>query len=184
MPARAASSMPEPDEAAVERLVARAAAGDQRDLAALRSAGAQDEVLGGVDLDDVGVGLGQAGQALGDDVVDVVVELLDAGRGVGRHGSSFSGWRSVRGGSGLDGFAVAGLGDGGDRGRRGLVTADELVSEGPDQAAEDRSDDVDGQLLPLGRGFAPMSASTRSGPNSRAGLSAAPVIGPTRMITP
>ena len=62
----------EPDEPAVERLVAGAAAGDQRDLAALRSAGAQDEVLGGVDLDDVGVGLGQPGEALGDDVVDVV----------------------------------------------------------------------------------------------------------------
>jgi hypothetical protein len=62
------------------------ATGDQRDLATPGAAGPQDEVLGGVDLDDVRVGLGQSGEALGDDIVDVVVELLDAGRGVGRHG--------------------------------------------------------------------------------------------------
>ena len=80
-------------------------------LPAHRAAGTQDEVLGGVDLDDVRVGLGQAGQALGDDVLDVVDELLHAGRSVGRHRDPPSG--SVDGRSGFDGFAVAGLGDGG-----------------------------------------------------------------------
>ena len=81
-----------PHEAAVERLVAGAAAGDERDLAALRPAATQHQVLGGIDPDNIWVGLGQAGQALGDDVVKVVVELLDAGRGVGRHGILLLDW--------------------------------------------------------------------------------------------
>jgi len=60
----------------VERLVAGAAAGDEGDLAGLRAAGPQDELLDGLDRDEVRVGRPEAGQALGHDVIDGVDELL------------------------------------------------------------------------------------------------------------
>ena len=44
------------DEAAVERLVPRAAAGDQRDLALDRGVLAQHDLVLGVDANEVGVG--------------------------------------------------------------------------------------------------------------------------------
>ena len=107
-------------------------------------------------------------------------ELLHAGRGVGGHGILLR--LAGRDASGLDGFAVAGLGGGGAGDRRGLVVADELVQEGADEAADDRADDVDAAAAPLGVGAADQAWPRMSGPISRAGLSAAPVIGPTRMM--
>ena len=88
----------QPDEAAVERLVARAAAGQQGDLAPLRAAGAKDDVVGGVDPDEVGVSAAEAREALGDDVLDVVDELLHraAGALAAMSGCSFGRSRIVR----------------------------------------------------------------------------------------
>jgi hypothetical protein len=76
---------PEPDEPPVEWLVSGSAAGDQPDLAGPRPAGAENDVVGGVDLDDVGVGCGKAREGLGNDVLDLVEELLDAGGRVRCH---------------------------------------------------------------------------------------------------
>src|SRR5438034_84779 len=69
------------DESAMERLVARATTRNQGDLATSRAAGSQDDVVGRVDLDDVRVRLRQAGQALRDDVLHAVEELLHRSRG-------------------------------------------------------------------------------------------------------
>ena len=69
---------PESDEAAMERLVARAAARDQGDLAPLRPAGAEDEQVGASIFTRSGWARPEAGQALGDEVLDVVDELLHA----------------------------------------------------------------------------------------------------------
>ena len=78
-PGQAASSMPRPDEAAVQRLVARAAAGDQGDLALARRVGADDDLRVGVDAEDVAVRGGEAGERLPDDVLGVVEELAHRG---------------------------------------------------------------------------------------------------------
>ena len=64
------------DEAAVERFVAGATAGDQGDLALDRAAGPEDDEVGGVDADDVPAGAAEAGQAFRDEIGDVVEELL------------------------------------------------------------------------------------------------------------
>ena len=63
-PGQAASSMPTPDEAGVHRLVAGAAAGDQRDLAGAGRVGAGDEGRRGVDADEVGMGGAEAAKRL------------------------------------------------------------------------------------------------------------------------
>ena len=57
----------EPDEAAVQRLVPRAAARDERDLALHRGVPADDELVLEVDADEVGMRRRQAGERLGDD---------------------------------------------------------------------------------------------------------------------
>ena len=74
-PGQAASSMPEPDEAAVQRLVARAAAGDERDLAGARRAGADDDLRLGVVAQDVAVRGRQAGERVLDDLLGIVEQL-------------------------------------------------------------------------------------------------------------
>ena len=85
----------------------------ERDLALLRAAGAQDEVLGGVDLDEVGVRRLEAGEALRDEVLDVVDELLHRVVGcVRRHGILLWG-RGREDVSGSTASAAGGLGDGG-----------------------------------------------------------------------
>jgi len=53
---------PEPDEAAVHRLVAGAAARDEADLARDRRVLAQDELVVEVDPDEVRVGVAKAGE--------------------------------------------------------------------------------------------------------------------------
>src|SRR5258706_46450 len=53
------------DEAGMQRLMAGAAAGDQGDLSAPRAAGPGDEDGAIVQSDDVGMGRGEAAQALG-----------------------------------------------------------------------------------------------------------------------
>ena len=73
------------DEPAVERLVAGAAARHQGDLALDRAARPQHDDLVEIDLQDVGVGPAKAGQALGDEVRNVVDELLHAAGRVGGH---------------------------------------------------------------------------------------------------
>ena len=67
------------DEAAVQRLVTGAPAGDERDLALDRRVLAQDELVLEVDPDEVGVRRAEAGERLLDDVFRVVEELLDGG---------------------------------------------------------------------------------------------------------
>ena len=74
-PAQAASSMPETDEAGVQRLVPGAAAGDQADLAADRRVAAVDDPLLVVDP-ELRMGVGDAAQCVGDHVVRVVDELV------------------------------------------------------------------------------------------------------------
>jgi hypothetical protein len=74
----------EPDESAVQRLVARAAAGYERDLALHRSAGAHDDLRAGVIAQDVAVSGRQAGERLAHQVGRVVEELLHRG-GCGAH---------------------------------------------------------------------------------------------------
>ena len=63
------------DEAGVQRLVPRAAARNQRDLARLQRL-APHELAVGAEGQDVGVGGGKAVEALGQDSVDAVHELL------------------------------------------------------------------------------------------------------------
>jgi hypothetical protein len=70
----------------VERFMTGSAARDQGDLALPGAAAAQDEVLGEVDLDEVGMRRLEPGEALGDDVLDRVDELLHPAGCVGRHG--------------------------------------------------------------------------------------------------
>ena len=83
----------QPDVAAVHRLVAGATARDEPDLALLGPAGAEHDVVRGVDLDEVGVGRPEAGEALGDEVVDLVDELLHrVTRGVCGHGAVLLRW--------------------------------------------------------------------------------------------
>jgi hypothetical protein len=67
---------PAADEAAVHRLVTRAAAGHQRHLALYGRVGAGDEVRTGVDADQVGMRCRHAGEGFVDDVVGRVDELL------------------------------------------------------------------------------------------------------------
>ena len=82
----------EADEAAVHRLVARAAAGNEPDLALLRGVLPDDDIVRGVDADEIRMGCLEAGQALRDEVVDIVDELLHRVAGsVRRHGMPPSG---------------------------------------------------------------------------------------------
>ena len=67
--------MPTADEAAVQRLVTRATAGDQPDLARPRRVAAVDDLVRVVDP-QVGVRASMPEQRLGDDVGRVVDELL------------------------------------------------------------------------------------------------------------
>jgi hypothetical protein len=60
----------------MERLMARAAAGDEGDLAAPRAAGPGDEDGALVQSDDVGMGRGEATQALGQQRLGRVHEFL------------------------------------------------------------------------------------------------------------
>jgi hypothetical protein len=62
----------------------RTAAGDERDLAVPGTAGPKDDALFGIDLQQVRMGSGETGQAIGDDVPRVVDELLGSS-GRGRH---------------------------------------------------------------------------------------------------
>ena len=131
-------------EAAVERLVARAAAGQQGDLAPTGCVLAKDDVVGGVDADEVGVSEAEALEALGDHVLDGVDELLHrADRCGGCHGR----------------MLLGALGPGWPRRGRARRPAsapspprpDELVQEGADQTAHDRAGDVHPQLAEVGR---------------------------------
>jgi hypothetical protein len=65
-----------PDEAAVQRLVPRAAARDERDLALHGRACAHDDLRARVVAQDVRVGCREAGERLAHDVGRVVEELL------------------------------------------------------------------------------------------------------------
>ena len=60
---------PEPDEAAVQRLVTRAAAGDEGDLALTRGVGAHHDLRVGVDAQDVAVRGRKADERLLDDLL-------------------------------------------------------------------------------------------------------------------
>ena len=75
-----------PDEPAVERLVPGSTARDEGDLALDRTAGAEHEVVRRVDLDVVRMRGAEATQALGDDVLDRVDELLHPAGCIRRHG--------------------------------------------------------------------------------------------------
>ena len=54
----------------------------------------------------------------------------------------------------------------------------------PTSAADDRAEDVDDDSWSTRTGVAPMAWPRMAGPSWRAGLRAAPVIGPTRMMIP
>src|SRR5262245_12885865 len=61
----------------MQRLMARAAAGDDPDLPGDRGLGADHELLLEIDPHQVGVRRGDARERLGDDVIGCVDELLD-----------------------------------------------------------------------------------------------------------
>jgi len=69
----------EPDEAPVERLVSRAAAGDDADLVRDRCVGPDDQLVLEVDAHQPGMGGGDAGECLGDHVLGSLTIFLTAG---------------------------------------------------------------------------------------------------------
>ena len=79
----------EPDEAAVHRLVTRAAAGDEGDLALAGRVLAQHHLRRGVDAQDVAVRRRETGERVLDDLGGIVEQLAHrAGRDRGHGGSS------------------------------------------------------------------------------------------------
>ena len=141
--------MPEPDEAAVQRLVARAAARDERDLAGARGVGADDDLRLGVVAQDVAVRGREAGERLLDDCSRVVEQLAHGGGGVGGHvGSSHLRPRRRR-------AAVSGVGDGVvDRPRDAARLGEEVVDDGGQAGADEAGQDVDRDQLGPVRGAA------------------------------